>query len=220
MVIVFYITFRKIVIGSLEIERNKMESQIKAAELSALRSQVNPHFLFNSLNSLRALVRINPKDAYNAVNQLSQFLRGSLRAGQLITVTLKQELESVEAYVALETLRFEDRLRFHKEIDTNLLDTHVPPMCLQHLVENAIKYGVAPHIKGGDIYVKIFKQGDRVVINVKNPGKIATESSIGSTKVGQENIRKRLELLHGENAQTLLIESEDQVIAQISIPLS
>jgi sensor histidine kinase YesM len=119
-------------------------SSVKEAELRALKSQVNPHFIFNSLNSLRALIDEDPARARMAVTQLANLLRYSLQSGQLETVPFEDELDVVNDYLALEQVRHEERLRLRLDIAPEALQLPIPPMLLQTLVENAVKYGISP----------------------------------------------------------------------------
>jgi hypothetical protein len=136
-----------------EIERFQLMTSVKEAELRALKSQVNPHFIFNSLNSLRALIDENPARARTAVTQLANLLRYSLKSGQLETVPFEDELGIVNDYLALEQVRHEERLRLRLDIAPDALQLPVPPMLLQTLVENAVKYGISPRPDGGEIAI-------------------------------------------------------------------
>ena len=132
-----------------EIERLRLASTVKEAELRALKSQVNPHFIFNSLNSLRALIDEDPARARQSVTQLANLLRYSLQSGQLETVPCEDELRVVNDYLALEQVRHEERLRLRLDIAPDTLALPVPPMLLQTLVENAVKYGISRRPEGG-----------------------------------------------------------------------
>jgi LytS/YehU family sensor histidine kinase len=116
---------------------------VKELELQTIKAHINPHFIFNSLNSIRALVDENPERARKAVTELSNILRSSLQSDKMETVSLQKELSIVKDYLALEYMRFEDRLKIVYDIDEDTLDRPVPPMMLQTLVENAIKHGIS-----------------------------------------------------------------------------
>ena len=139
----------------MQVERLHLAASVKEAELRALKSQVNPHFLFNSLNSLRALIDEDAPRARESVTRLANMLRYSLQSGQLETVTLEEELRIVEDYLALEQIRHESRLRVTWQLDreATLRGVSVPPMLLQTLVENAVKYGISPRREGGEIVI-------------------------------------------------------------------
>jgi hypothetical protein len=134
-----------------EVERAQLTATVKEAELRALKAQVNPHFIFNALNSLRALIDEDPgARAAVAVTQLANLLRYSLQSGQLETVPFEEELRIVNDYLALEQVRHEERLRLRLDVAPETLHLPVPPMLLQTLVENAVKYGISPHRRRRD----------------------------------------------------------------------
>ncbi len=202
-----------------EVERWKLQSVAKEAELRALKSQVNPHFIFNALNSLRALIDENPAQARDAVTRLANLLRYSLKAGQLETVALEDELRVVEDYLALERMRHEDRLRVRLEIDPGAAGAPVPPMLVQTLVENAVKYGIAPRREGGEVAVVARCRGDQLQLQVTNPGTLVAKG--GSTGVGLRNAAERLRLIFGERARLQLAEaSPGLVVATVDMPAS
>jgi LytS/YehU family sensor histidine kinase len=203
-----------------EIERFQLMSSVKEAELRALKSQVNPHFIFNSLNSLRALIDENPDRARRAVTQLANLLRYSLQSGQLETVPFEDELEVVNDYLALEQVRHEERLRLKLDIGTDTLRLPIPPMLLQTLVENAVKYGISPRAEGGEISIVARNEGGALRIQVYNPGEITAGDQKRSTGVGLHNAAERLRLIFGEKA-TLRLRSDKPalVVAEAIIPL-
>ena len=129
--------------NSEAINKIKLESLIKELELKTIKSQINPHFIFNALNSIRALVDENPTRARQAITELSNILRSSIQADKVEITTLNKELTIVKDYLALEHIRFEDRLQVIYEVDATTLQNKVPPMMLQTLVENAIKHGLS-----------------------------------------------------------------------------
>jgi sensor histidine kinase YesM len=204
-------------IRQLEIESLQLAVVAKDAQLQALVSQVNPHFLFNCLNSLRALIIENPAKAQNMVTALSSLLRYSLQAGKATTVPLKTELEMVENYLRLESIRFEERLASQTEIAPETLHIQVPVMLVQSLVENGVKYGIEKHKDGGTLRVASWLQNGALKIRVTNPGQLASNGN--STQIGLENARERLRLLYG-NAGSLELRNDgaDSVAAEISIP--
>ena len=181
-----------------EIERLSLATSVKEAELRALKSQINPHFIFNSLNSLRGLIDENPDRARQAVTQLANLLRYSLQSGHLETVPFEDELRTVNDYLALEQVRHEERLRVRLDVAPGALNCPVPPMLLQTLVENAVKYGIAPLREGGEIAVIARCERENLRIQVTNPGTLAANG--GSTGVGLRNAGERLRLLFGAHA--------------------
>lgn len=204
-----------------EVERFRLMSSVKEAELRALKSQVNPHFIFNSLNSLRALVDEDPERARKAVTQLANLLRYSLQSGQMETVPFEDELDIVNDYLALEQVRHEERLRLRLDIAPEALQLRIPPMLLQTLVENAVKYGISPKPEGGEIAIVARSSGGALRIQVSNPGQIEGIGRESSTGVGLRNAADRLRLIFGERA-TLQLRSDIQparVVAEAVIPL-
>ncbi len=189
----------------------------REAELRALEAQINPHFLFNCLNSIRGLVVENPAMAQDMLTRLANILRYNLRRDIEHTVPLCSEVEVVTDYLALESARFEDRLRVHISIDPDAAPVQVPPMLLQTLVENALKHGIAPLPAGGDLLVRAIVVGDSMVLEVENPGQIA-ESGPGSQPVGLANIRERLRILYNGRASFELKNRDGRVAATVLIP--
>jgi LytS/YehU family sensor histidine kinase len=212
-----------------EVERAHLTATVKEAELRALKSQVNPHFIFNSLNSLRALIDEDPPRARQAVTQLANLLRYSLQSGQLETVPFEDELRVVNDYLALEQVRHEDRLRLRLDVAPETLSLPVPPMLLQTLVENAVKYGISALPEGGEISIVARREGGELRVQVTNPGSLlASEEKQNrlaraggaSTGVGLRNAADRLRLLFGEKATLQLrAQAPGTVVAEARIPL-
>ena len=172
---------------------------VKELELQTIKAHINPHFIFNSLNSIRALVDENPQRARKAVTELSNILRSSLQSEKMETVTLEKELNIVKDYLALENMRFEDRLKIEYQIDEDTLDQPVPPMMLQTLVENAIKHGISKQISGGVVKVISDFKGDYHELAVQNTG-LLNGYRIGSEGFGLSSTSNRLSLLYGDKA--------------------
>ncbi len=202
----------------LEAETLRLEVLAKDAELRALQSQVNPHFFFNSLNSVRALMYENVDNAAHMVDQLATLMRYTLMSTFSDCVPLQQELDAVRAYLDIEKIRFEDRLRAHFEIDAAMVQVTIPPMTLQTLVENAVKYGVERRTDGSEIRITAHQSGEHAVIEVANRG--ALLANPGSTRVGMGNARKRLELAKGEESRLDLSEHDGWVRATLHFPLA
>jgi hypothetical protein len=199
-----------------ELEKLQLEVSVKDAELRALQAQVNPHFFFNSLNSIRALIYHDPDLAARAVGQLGGMMRHSLRAGQAATVPLADELAAVEAYLGMEKHRFDERLRISMEIEPGLDTVAIPPMALQTLVENAVKHGVEPSIGACDLRIGAHRNGDQVELTVANQGRLVQAS--GSTRVGLANTSRRLSLLFGPRASCTVSECDGWVLAHVVLP--
>ena len=175
-----------------EVDRLNLEKTVKELELKTIKSHINPHFIFNSLNSIRALVDENPKRARTAITELSNILRSSLQVEKMETVPLHKELDIVKDYLALEQMRFEERLKVEMDIDEDTLEQRVPPMMLQTLVENAIKHGISKRINGGTIrIISRFTDKDFELI-VQNSGNLEKKSDEG---FGFKSTRDRLKFL-------------------------
>lgn len=195
-----------------EVANLELKATNKESELKNLRSQLNPHFLFNSLNSIRALVDIEPMKAKTAITTLSNLLRQSLVIGKENLVTIEAEVSVARHYLDLEKIRFEERLQVEWELDENIQYFMIPPFTLQMMVENAIKHGISNLKDGGLVKVKVYKDMDYVVLMVVNTGTLKTISDLG---VGIQNIQKRLALQYGEDAQFLIREVSGHVEAKI-----
>ena len=221
----FYHIFERL--NRLQVEQLRLAANVKEAELRALKSQVNPHFLFNSLNSLRALIDEDAPRAREAVTRLANMLRYSLQSGQLETVSLEEELRTVEDYLALEQIRHENRLRVRWNVAEAARAQSVPPMLLQTLVENAVKYGISTRREGGEVVITARIDGRSLAISVSNPGELAAPGNVAaaragsSTGVGLRNASERLKLLYGDQATLRLVaEPAGCVTSFLSIPLS
>lgn len=204
-----------------EIEKILLKSSIRETEAKVLRSQLNPHFVFNALNSVRALVFENPDKAQQAVTQLSNILRNSLLADRRKTVELREEIKTVEDYLALEKVRYEERLTSHIDLDVKTLYLQIPPMMLQTLVENAIKHGVSKAIGGGFIELTSWIDDERASnfhIRIRNTGILGDKDESGG--FGLKNTAQRLELLYGSDARFEIVQDKpDVVCAEVTIPL-
>lgn len=198
----------------------RLQLALREAELRALEAQLNPHFLFNSLNSIRALVVENPPLAQDMLTRLANILRYSLHRNLMHTIPLATELEAVADYLALEGVRFEDRLRVEFIIDPAAAQVPIPPMLLQTLVENALKHGIAPLPGGGELIIRASLHADGMLVEVENTGQIAAPMP-GATQVGLANTRERLRILYGDSARLLLANREgNRVAATALIPRS
>lgn len=199
-----------------EVEKLRLEILSREAQLSALRAQLNPHFMFNCLNSIRALVIENPDRAQSAITELSNLLRRSLQAERLPLVTLREEMETVTEYLRLESLRYEQRLQVETAIDGASLDRRVPPLLVQTLVENAIKHGIARLPQGGLLRIEAACHGHELQLQVVNTGTIAEAATDGGT--GLSNARRRLEILFGGTASLALrATAHGEVVAELRI---
>jgi two-component system, LytTR family, sensor kinase len=215
--LIYFVTFFFSNYKKEEIERLRWEGAIKDFELNKLKSQLNPHFVFNALNTIRALVDEDPQKAQTSITQLSNILRNSLLADRNKTITLEEELRTVNDYLQLEKIRYEERLQVHLDIAPNTLKIQVPPMMIQTLVENAVKHGIQKKLNGGFIAIYSMIEGDKLMVRIKNTGLLARLDSGG---FGILNTRQRLELLYGgQDHFEIMQEDSDIVNANLKIPI-
>lgn len=196
----------------------QMKVALSEAELRALEAQLNPHFLFNCLNSIRGMISEDPAHAQDMITRLANILRYNLQRDRRHTVPLASELDAVADYLALELVRFESRLRVRLAVDEATRQFPIPPMLLQTLVENAVKYGVEDIPSGADLSIRALLDGNALRIEVENTGDLG-EQQAGSTQVGIANARERLRILYGERASLHLAPcGEGRVAATLLIP--
>lgn len=199
------------------VERLKLKTSLRESQLNTLKGQINPHFMFNSLNNIRGLMLEDVEKSRDMITRLSEMLRYSLTKNNLDKIALSEELEMVENYIELSKIQFENRLIFNQKVDSKILNCEIPPMLIQMLIENAIKHGISNLPNGGKVSLNINKEETNLIIEVKNTGKLITDKT--STKVGIENIKKRLHLMYREKSEFSLTEKEENVVARITIPL-
>ena len=201
-----------------QLDRLKLESTVKELELKTIKSHINPHFIFNSLNSIRALVDENPQRARRAITELSNILRSSMQAEKSETVTLEKELDIVKDYLALEHMRFEERLRVKFDIDEDTLSHPVPPMMLQTLVENAIKHGISKQVNGGEVIVIARFKGDHLELLVQNTGQLSP--SMNGDGFGIKSTQDRLNLMYqGKAYFEIRNAGTDMVESKVTVPV-
>ena len=198
----------------------KYEAAVYEMELNQLKSQLNPHFIFNALNSIRALIDEDPRKSKVAVTQLSNILRNSLISNRRKLVELKDEIETVRDYLALESVRFEERLKVSIDVDPRVMSFPVPPLMIQTLVENGIKHGISKLTLGGEISVHAFLNSeDQLQIDIRNSGQLIDHESKNDSGYGLENTRRRLNLLFANKASfSVTNENSEIVLTQIKIP--
>ncbi|MDO1447164.1 histidine kinase [Rhodocytophaga aerolata] len=178
---------------------------------------MNPHFMFNAMNSIRALIIENPEKSQTSITKLSNLLRSTLLADKHTTVALEEELKTVQDYLALEKIRFEDRLQVAIKIDPSTLYVQVPPLMVQTLVENAVKHGISKSVKGGIIAIETKNESRFTHIFIRNTGMLQPSSSEG---FGLANTSQRLALLFGKQASfEIKQELPDVVCAELIIPM-
>lgn len=198
-----------------ELDNLRLENSRNEFEMINLKKQLNPHFLFNSLNSIRALVTEDSNLAKEAITKLSSLLRTFLITNKQDTIPLSEEIKIVKDYLALEKIRFEDRLNVKVYIEDELYLLEVPPLILQTLVENAIKHGISKEVKGGLIAVQVYERDNAYYLVVENTGRLSNE--ISETSVGHQNIMRRLSILYKDKASFQIYEEEGKVISKITI---
>ncbi len=201
-------------------ESLRLQLALKESELRALEAQINPHFLFNCLNTIRGMIVENPTEAQEMVTKLAEMLRYSLHRDRAHTVPLSREMEAVANYLALEEARFEARLHVRYAIEPDASELPVPPMMLQTLVENAVKHGIAQRPEGGDVSIRAGVLDGSLQLEVENSGHLSESSSPNGTRTGLRNVRERLRLLYGDRAVVSLVNStSDHVKATVTIPV-
>ncbi|HTA62615.1 MAG TPA: histidine kinase [Bacteroidia bacterium] len=202
-----------------EIQQLKMQGSLKEAELNKLKSQLNPHFMFNAMNSIRALIDENPQKAKEAVTQLSNILRQTLTLEKNKLISFDDEMTLVKDYLALEKIRFEERLNYSLHIDESSSKYKIPPMLLQTLVENAIKHGISKLTEGGavDITTKQL-ENTKLQIEIINTGNYNPDANPQSG-YGLANTKNRLAFVFADDASFSIVNENHTVKTQIIIPL-
>jgi two-component system, LytTR family, sensor kinase len=214
-----YFTYHYVASTQLQrINQIRLETLVKELELKTIKAHINPHFIFNALNSIRALVDENPERARTAITELSHLLRSSMNADKDELVPLDKELSIVKNYLALEQIRFEDRLKVSFDIDRDTLSQQVPPMMLQTLVENAIKHGISKEMLGGHINIVSDFVNDHHELVIRNTGKL--NGSSDSEGFGLSSTRNRLHLLFGDTASFEIKDiGTHEVEAKVKMPV-
>ena len=199
----------------------KYDAIVYEIELNRLKSQLNPHFIFNALNSIRALVDEDPVKSKRAITQLSNILRNSLIMNKRKLIDFNDEIKTVRDYLDLEAIRLEERLKINIDIAPEADSFQIPPLMIQTLVENGIKHGVATLTKGGLISLKAWQDDDHLKIQIRNSGQYVNGAGVENTGYGLENTEQRLNLIFGQTA-TFNIGNEDNntVLTEITIPQS
>ena len=188
-------------LGERDVLEEKLKTLAAQAELKALRAQINPHFLFNSLNTIASLISTNPSKAEEAVERLADIFRYALSASDKEFVTLGDELEFIDSYLEIEKVRFGDKLKISRDVSPEILDTSIPNLILQPLVENSIKHGFA---ENGEVRMEIsgYVDGDMVKVEIKDEGKGAPEEikrGIYTNGTGLRNVNERLQKTYGDD---------------------
>jgi two-component system, LytTR family, sensor kinase len=211
----------------IQIKLEEQERLLLQARMEALQNQINPHFLFNTLNSVSSLVRFDPDTARELIIKLATILRRLLSSGDSF-VPLREELEFIDNYLDIEVVRFgRDKLQVAKELEPATLDVMVPSMLLQPLVENSIKHGLASKIEGGRIFLRSRLSDSQLIIEVEDDGVgmgaanfLEKPSGLGGTGIGMANVAERLKVLYGETARMTIDSHEGKgTLIRLRLPI-
>ncbi len=210
--------------NNTRVEMNLEQHQrlLLKARMDALSSQINPHFLFNTLNTVASLIRFDPDHARVVVIKLSNILRRLLRKHETF-VPLREELDFIDDYLDIEVARFgRDNLQIFKQVDEHTLEAFVPSMLLQPIVENSLKHGLAPKLEGGQIYIRTASQDGRLVIEVEDNGIGIPEGRLPQVHgegIGISNVQERLRVLYGGDFRMEITSREGQgTLIRIEVP--
>ncbi|MBI9036265.1 MAG: histidine kinase [Bacteroidales bacterium] len=212
--LVYYIIIYYENLQEKNISETRLKTLVKEAELSALKSQINPHFLFNSLNSISSLTISNPEKAQVMIIELSDFFRYSLKHNSKDFVKLEEELENIELYLDIEKIRFGEKIIIENQIDEDCLSWQIPAMSLQPIYENAIKYGISERSEPTPIITRIYHDSASLYINIKNQKSEFPVQKKGSG-TGLRNIAERMELIYQE--RNLLEVADDKKFFEVRI---
>ncbi|MBD79772.1 MAG: histidine kinase [Crocinitomicaceae bacterium] len=203
-----------------EIKNLRWEATKNETELNKLKSQLNPHFMFNSMNTIRALIDENPKKAKLAVTQLSNILRSNLLMGQQKLIPLEKEIKLVRDYLAVESYRYEERLSYNIDVHPESKGIMVPPLMIQTLVENGIKHGISKLPLGGEINLSTSVTDNELEIKIMNSGQY-NSNAVSKSGFGIANTRERLKILYGSNAEMSIKNyNGNQVLTEVYLPKS
>jgi two-component sensor histidine kinase len=196
--------------GERERRTLELEARLTQANLQALKMQLQPHFLFNTLNAISSLIYENPKAADDMVGSLSQFLRTTLDVSSQNEVSLRQELEFVDSYLEIQQTRFGERLQIRREMDPEVMGALVPPLILQPLVENAIRYGIEPRETGGTVTLRAMRAGEVLRLQISDDGEGFQGGQWLSSRygIGLSNTKARLQELYGDKHQFKLTANQ------------
>ena len=202
-----------------EIKNLQWEATNREFELNRLKSQLNPHFIFNAMNTIRALVDEDPGKAKKSITRLSNVLRNSLMTGKKKVISLEEELSLVRDYLEIEAARYEERLAIEWEVNPSANRASVPPLMIQTLVENGIKHGISTLPEGGTISIRCSTKEDRLQVAIANSGTYH-ENKKEDAGFGIFNTRQRLHLLYGDDGHFHIDNKDGRVITELDIPLN
>ena len=199
-----------------------LETRLMEARLKTLQAELHPHFLFNTLHAISALIHSDPEDADRMISRLSDLLRITLDQSGAATISLKDEIEFLQKYLDIERTRFQDRLTVCVQVEPEVLDAEVPRMILQPLAENALKHGIASRIGAGTVQIAAGRKGDRLWMQVRDDGNGLNGSAASALNngIGLSNTRARLDCLYGERAQLLFTGQPEGLTVRIEIPFT
>ena len=209
-------------LASSEAAAQTAQRQAAEHQLKLLESQLEPHMLFNTLANLRVLIGLDPPRAQAMLDRLIAFLRATLEASRAGSHPLSREFARIADYLELMKIRMGDRLQMQLDLPAELADHPMPPLLLQPLVENAIKHGLEPHLSGGRLVVSASREGDMLVLRVRDTGMGLTTSTGDGTRFGLQQVRERLATLHGTRASLELTAAADEnggTLATVKLPL-
>jgi len=197
----------------------QLENNIKQLQLNALAGRLDPHFIFNAVNNIRYLIKTDAERSREALLVLSDILRNPIAKSPSDKVFVLEELALLRNYINLSKIQFEERLQYEERIESNVKRALIPPMMLQILIENAIKHGISQLPDGGVLRLEIYSKNKTLICQLVNTGGFLMDTTTAGFGIGLQNIRDRLLLLYGHNANFSLIESQTNVIAELTLPL-
>ncbi len=216
----FYFAYHYFTIAqTARVARYKSEAAARDAQLNTLKGQINPHFMFNSLNNIRALMLEDVSRSREMLTKLSDLLRYSMTISEKRVVPLREEIAIVRDFLDLNKIQFEEKLQYQFQVDASLNDVQIPPMIVQILVENSVKHGISSNAKGGEVIIAARKEEKTLILEVSNSGKWSADSKRSDSHgIGLPNIRKRLQIIYGDQASLHLSQENDLVTARIRLP--
>lgn len=213
-----YVAYQYVVRGREEkMQTLRLEAANREGQLANLRSQLNPHFMFNALNSIRSLIEEDPARAKQSITLLSAILRNAMATVRRRTVPLGEEIDTVKAYLTLEAVRYEERLGARFDVDPVLERSPIPPMMLQTLVENAVRHGIAKMKQGGEVLITARPHEEGMLLRVSNTGYYGGDT-LGESGIGLRNTRDRLHHLYGGRARFDIRNEDGKVVCEIYLP--
>lgn len=223
---IIFLIWSTLYISFTRIRENKLLTQdqaamalnLKEAQLVTLQQQLNPHFIFNCINNIRALILEHPEKARDMLAHMAEMLRYNLDANNKSIISIRDEVNAAKDYMALSSIQFEERLNYIEDVAESCLEEHIPKMTIQLLLENAIKHGITDAVDGGQVRLTINGNNNNIIIMVENSGSLEQRDAERSIGIGIRNIEERLQLAYGNNASFTLKQVGAIVRATIEIP--